>query len=97
MESRKCYDSGRLLEIGEKKLASKTELNLEDFDFGFSAVDENELAAVTTATAKVADASGTVKAVESKMDMMYNAVMPLLNNLQKNPEKDSNLDGNFLY
>jgi|TARA_R110002110_G_scaffold195926_1_gene405718 hypothetical protein len=76
------------LEIGEKKLATKTEVQLEDFDFGFSAVDENELAAVTTATAKVATASGNAEAVQAKMDKMFNAVMPLLNNLQKNPGKE---------
>jgi len=69
-------------------LATKTEMNLEDFDFGFSAVDENELAAVTTATAKVATASGNAEAVQAKMDKMFSAVMPLLNNLQKNPGKE---------
>ena len=69
-------------------MATKTEVQLEDFDFGFSAVDENELAAVTTATAKVATASGNAEAVQAKMDKMFNAVMPLLNNLQKNPGKE---------
>ena len=75
------------MEIGENKLV-KTEINLEDFDFGFTAVDEKELDAVTTASAKVADASGAVLTVQAKMDKMFNAVMPLLNNLQKNPEKE---------
>jgi hypothetical protein len=75
------------LEIGENKLA-KTEISLEDFDFGFTAVDEKELDAVTTATATASSASADVKAVQSKMDSMFNAVMPLLNNLQKNPEKE---------
>jgi len=69
-------------------MANKTEMNLEDFDFGFSVVDEKELEAVTTATSKVAEASGTAVAVQTKMDKMYNAVIPLLNNLQKNPEKE---------
>ena len=69
-------------------MASKTEMSLEDFDFGFSVVDEKELEAVTTASAKVEAASGTAQAVQDKMDKMYNAVMPLLNNLQKNPEKE---------
>ena len=87
MESRKNNDIRRLLEIGEKKLA-KTEIDLSDFDFGFTAVDENELAAVTTATAKVSSASADVKAVQSKMETMFNAIMPLLNNLQKNPGKE---------
>ena len=87
MESRENNDTRRLLEIGEKKLA-KTEIDLSDFDFGFSAVDENELAAVTSATSKVAAASSDVKAVQSKMETMFNAIMPLLNNLQKNPGKE---------
>ena len=69
-------------------MANKTEMSLEDFDFGFSVVDEKELEAVTTASAKVEAASGTAQAVQDKMDKMYNAVMPLLNNLQKNPEKE---------
>ena len=88
MESRKNNDIRRLLEIGEKKLATKTEIDLSDFDFGFTAVDENELAAVTTATSQVATATGDVKAVQAKMETMFNAIMPLLNNLQKNPEKE---------
>ena len=29
-----------------------------------------------------------IKAIQDKMDKMYNAVIPLLNNLQKNPEKE---------
>jgi hypothetical protein len=88
MESRENNDTRRLLEIGEKKLATKTETDLSEFDFGFSAVDENELAAVTTATSKVATATGDVKAVQAKMETMFNAIMPLLNNLQKNPGKE---------
>jgi hypothetical protein len=75
------------LEIGGHKL-TKTEINLEDFDFGFTAVDEGELEAVTAASAKAADASSTVNTVQAKLDALFNAVMPLLNNLQKNPEKE---------
>lgn len=51
------------------------------FDFGFTAVDEDELEAVQTA----ASAAGTV---EERLDALYNAIMPLLNNLKANPEKD---------
>ena len=67
---------------------AKDAINLQDFDFGFTAVDENELEAVTAASEKVKSASGDVAGMQSKMDTMYNAVMPLLNNLQKNPEKE---------
>ena len=76
-------------------MASKTEMSLDDFDFGFSIVDENELEAVTKVESKLQETSTTVqaataetKAIQAKMDKMYNAVIPLLNNLQKNPEKE---------
>ena len=74
---------------------AKTEMNLDTFDFGFSAVDENELEAVTKVESKLQETSSTVaaataqqKAIQAKLDQMYNAVIPLLNNLQKNPEKE---------
>lgn len=51
------------------------------FDFGFTAVDESELDAVQE-TAKAASS------VEERLDKLYNAIVPLLNNLKKNPEKD---------
>jgi|TARA_R110002074_G_C12302129_1_gene645162 hypothetical protein len=70
-------------------------MNLDDFDFGFSIVDENELEAVTKVESKLqetssasASAAAEAKSIQSKMDKMYNAVIPLLNNLQKNPEKE---------
>ncbi len=76
-------------------MASKTEMSLEDFDFGFSAVDENELEAVTKVESKLQETSSSVQAatekvssIQGKLDKMYNAVIPLLNNLQKNPEKE---------
>lgn len=76
-------------------MASKTEISLSDFDFGFSAVDEKELEAVTKVENKLQETSGDVaaaqaasKTLQDKVDTMYNAVIPLLNNLQKNPEKE---------
>lgn len=59
-----------------------------DFDFGFSAMDEDELDVVQQATAKVTEASSTASAVEDRLNKLYNMVLPLLNNLAKNPEKD---------
>jgi hypothetical protein len=59
----------------------------DDFDFGFSLVDETELEAVQKATVTVQTASSTVEHLQEKVDKMYNMVMPLLNNLQQNPEK----------
>jgi len=67
---------------------AKDEINLQDFDFGFTAVDETELEAVTVASQQVAAASTDTKEMQDKMDTMYNAMIPLLNNLQKNPEKE---------
>ena len=58
------------------------------FDFGFTAVDENELEAVQTATKKAETVTTTATAAKTKLDKLYNAIIPLLNNLKKNPEKD---------
>ena len=58
------------------------------FDFGFTAVDETELEAVQQATTKVAETTNDVEALHAKIDKLYNAVTPLLNNLKKNPEKE---------
>jgi hypothetical protein len=58
----------------------------DDFDFGFTAVDENELDVVQKAaeTASIL----TAEPLQDKIDKLYNAIIPLLNNLKKNPEKE---------
>lgn len=62
--------------------------DLLDFDFGFTAVDENELDAVQ-ASVKTASSSATDLALaEAKLGKLYNAILPLLSNLKKNPEKE---------
>ena len=58
------------------------------FDFGFTAVDENELEAVQKLAATAETASTTSAEVQAKIDKLYNAMAPLLNNLKKNPEKE---------
>ncbi len=58
------------------------------FDFGFTAVDETELEAVQKATKEAETVSGTVQVTQTKLDKLYNAIIPLLNNLKKNPEKE---------
>jgi hypothetical protein len=58
------------------------------FDFGFTAVDENELEAVQQAQTVVQQASTTANSTQERLDSLYNAVMPLLTNLKKNPEKE---------
>tara|TARA_Y100001937_G_scaffold31265_1_gene44820 strand:+ start:1718 stop:1981 length:264 start_codon:yes stop_codon:yes gene_type:complete len=58
------------------------------FDFGFTAVDEDELEAVQKVTQKAAAVESTATTTQEKLDKLYNAVVPLLNNLKKNPEKE---------
>ena len=60
----------------------------DDFDFGFTAVDENELDAVKQANDTAQKMAVGVDATQDKIDRLYNAIPPLLNNLKKNPEKD---------
>lgn len=60
----------------------------EFFDFGFTAVNEQELEAVKTATKKAESVSTSASAAKTKLDTLYNAITPLLNNLKKNPEKE---------
>lgn len=52
-----------------------------DFDFGFTAVTEDELEAVQKT--KV-----SAEGAQEKLDKLYNAIAPLLTNLKKNPEKE---------
>ena len=58
------------------------------FDFGFTAVDEDELEAVQKVTQKAPAVEATATTTQEKLDKLYNAVVPLLNNLKKNPEKE---------
>jgi len=62
--------------------------NLLDFDFGFTAVDENELEAVQKVTTEASSASASLQETEDKLNKLYNAILPLLTNLKKNPEKE---------
>lgn len=62
--------------------------NLLDFDFGFTAVDEDELEAVQSVKSEASDASAEAKELEDKLNKLYNSILPLLSNLKKNPEKD---------
>jgi hypothetical protein len=48
----------------------------ESDDFGFTFADSNEIQAKVTTT-------------ENKLEGLRNMIMPLLNNLMKNPEKDT--------
>ena len=63
---------------------------MEDFsfDFGFTAVDEAELKAVQAAAAEKETVVQTATHTQEKIDKLYNAILPLLNNLKANPEKE---------
>ena len=74
---------------------SKVNTNIdESFDFGFSAVDESELdsikeleAKAQTLAQKVMDNEQLGAAVNEKLTKMYNMIVPLLDNLAKDPDK----------
>ena len=63
-------------------------MNNDIFDFGFTAVDEEELEAVQKVTKKAEASQTEAISVQDRLDKLYNAIVPLLNNLKKNPEKE---------
>lgn len=58
------------------------------FDFGFTAVDEEDLHTVQAATSAAKAVEEEYKSTQERLDNLYNAIIPLLNNLKKNPEKE---------
>ena len=60
---------------------------MSDFDFGFTAVDEDELDAVQKVQKSAEANSVAVEKLEDKVNKIYNAVLPLLTNLKKNQRK----------
>ena len=76
-------------------MASKNNIDLSGLDFGFSIVDEDELSAVTSVKAEVVAATDTSKQWKAQADewkaktnAIYDAIIPLLNNLQANEDKE---------
>ena len=65
-----------------------SDIDLEKFDFGFTAVDEDELEVVQKQTQKLESTSGKAEELEDKLNKLYNSILPLLSNLKANPEKD---------
>jgi hypothetical protein len=57
------------------------------WDFGFTAVDEEELYAVQQAEEKIQEATISASTAQERLNQLYNAVLPLLNNLKLKPEK----------
>ena len=62
--------------------------DLLKFDFGFTSVDESELEAVQQISTKAATTEAEVNVLEHQINHLYNAILPLLSNLKKNPEKE---------
>lgn len=59
----------------------------EDDDFGFTAVSELELKKYENELKATMDATTTSHAqMEERLTKMYQAIIPLLNNLEKNPD-----------
>ena len=58
------------------------------FDFGFTAVDEDELQAVKAVKQEATQMSSSASKKQDQLDALYNAITPLLNNLKANPEKE---------
>jgi hypothetical protein len=58
------------------------------FDFGFTFADESELEVVQQVTQQAETASTTVQSTQERLDKLFNAIQPLLNNLKQNPEKE---------
>jgi hypothetical protein len=67
--------------------------DLGDFDFGFSAVSEDDLKAMerqlqAQVEQKDAALELTAKSYEEKLNALYKMVLPLLKNLAKDSDKD---------
>lgn len=58
------------------------------FDFGFTFADESEIDAVQQATQQVETVSSSAQTTQDRLDKLFNAIQPLLNNLKQNPEKE---------
>lgn len=59
-----------------------------NFDFGFTAVDADELQVLQDTKAELETTAAVAQGTEEKLNKLYNMVMPLLNNLAANPDKD---------
>lgn len=57
------------------------------FDFGFSAVDENELESIKVLEQKAKDTESVAATTQNKLEAMYKLIVPLIDNLMKDPDK----------
>ena len=63
-------------------------MNHEFNDFGFCSVDEDELEVVQQAQSSAAGSATDATELQNKLDDLYGAITPLLNNLKANPSKE---------
>jgi len=56
-----------------------------DFDFGFTLVDENDLESVKNINEKK---DAHIEFLDKQVSEIYEMILPLLTNLEKNPELD---------
>jgi len=59
-------------------------MNNDMFDFGFTAVNEDELETVQKLSASAEEATS----LEQRVEMLYASIQPLLNQLKANPSKE---------
>jgi hypothetical protein len=57
---------------------------MAEFDFGFTLVDESDL----DVSQELVTATASSATTQDKLDKLYNAIIPLLNNLKSNPERE---------
>lgn len=58
------------------------------FDFGFTTVNEEELEVIQEASASAEQASAEKIELENRLHKLHKTILPLLENLKNNPEKD---------
>jgi len=58
------------------------------FDFGFTATDAVELEVLREKEKQIESVAGDAGAAQERLERLFNAIQPLLNNLKANPEKD---------
>ena len=70
----------------------KKEHDVDDYDFGFSFVDENyeDVKEVNTKlTKEYSSSQEKVDDLQARLEMLHSAIIPFLDNLCKNPEKST--------
>ena len=62
--------------------------SIVDFDFGFTAMDADELDVVQQSKLEAETKAAAATNASERAQLLYDAIVPLLNNLKANPEKD---------